>query len=244
VLSGVYRTFCQSQVLVAGPPLGLKLNFLELTDNGFGELGCASLGDALMMGANATLTSLRLDLNPSMGDAGVIRLSRGLRTNGTLTQLSLSYCGIGPDGVAALGEVVRFPSSALVQLDLRGNRMGSEGLRALAEAVHGAPKLETLGLADNGIGGSDAATNAAAMDMLGSALATPVEAGCGLCRVDLQMNLVAVEDAGVLLRHITAENTKCKQLLVDNSLPADIFDALLRVEVVKKKKGKKGGKKK
>ncbi len=217
------------------------MNFLELTDNGVGPLGCASLGDALMMGANATLTTLRLDLNPGIGDEGMIRLSRGLRTNATLTQLSLSYCGIGPDGVAALGEVVRFASSSLVQLDLRGNRMGSEGLRVLAEALHSAPKLETLGVADNGIGGGDPATNAAAMDMLGSALSTPVEAGCGLCRVDLQMNVIAVEDAGVLLRHITAENTKCKQLLVDNSLPADIFDALLRVEVVKKgKKGKKG----
>lgn len=53
-------------------------------DNGIGPVGCLALGESLMIGANRSLLTLRLDNNPTIGDEGVFELCKGLRTNKTL----------------------------------------------------------------------------------------------------------------------------------------------------------------
>jgi hypothetical protein len=57
--------------------------------------GCRALGDALMLGANKSLVTLRLDNNLTLGDDGVVELSRGLRTNKTLKVRSCVAVGCG-----------------------------------------------------------------------------------------------------------------------------------------------------
>lgn len=231
-----------AELVRTGPVVDVGLAELELIDDGIGPVGCYALGDALMLGANTTLTSLRLDFNPTIGDEGVRELARGLRTNRTLQQLTLSYCGITAAGAPALAEIIESPISGLVSLDLRGNALGSEGLTIIATAARRSKKLEELVLADNGIGAADSSTNQAGLEALGMALAEPAEM-TGLCKVDLQMNVVSEEDMAVLIPFLGPENKKVKSFLVDSSLPGALFDALNRVDTSSGKK-KKGGKKK
>ena len=129
-----------------------------------------------------------------------------------------------------------------MELDLSGNSLKSEGLAALSHAVMGNTTLETLLLADNGIGGSAPAENKAAMEALGNVLMAPPEV-CKVCRLDMEMNTLAEEDASVLAAFLGPENTKVVSFKVDSSLPGELFDKLFRAES-KGKKGKKGKKKK
>jgi len=126
--------------------------FVEFMDCGVGVEGCAALGAALMLGANASLETLRLDLNPGVGDAGLIQLCRGLRTNRTLRTLTLGYCNIGPAGAAAIAAVLGSSLSSLEKIGLMGNSLGSEGLYILAQAAARSKTLLQLNLRDNGIG--------------------------------------------------------------------------------------------
>ena len=57
------------------------LTHLEFMDSNVGAPGCRALGDALMMGANRSLLTLRLDNNPAVSNEGVTELCMGLRTN-------------------------------------------------------------------------------------------------------------------------------------------------------------------
>lgn len=83
--------------------------------------------------------------------------------------------------------------------------------------------------------------NQEALHMLGAALMAPEDA-CKLAKVDLEMNALAPADARVLVEYLPPENKKVVSFKVDTSLPADVFDALVRVDSGKKAKGK-GGKK-
>lgn len=70
------------------PPIPVQLiplTHVEFMDNNVGPEGCHSLADALMLGANSSLLTLRLDINPAIGDYGIAELCKGLRTNRTLT---------------------------------------------------------------------------------------------------------------------------------------------------------------
>lgn len=141
----------QAEVLRNGKT-EVPLTQVEFMDCGVGPEGAAALGQALMLGANSTLEILRLDLNPGIGDAGVAQLCRGLRTNRSLKRLTLGYCGVGPDGAAALASVLESPLCGLEKLDLMGNALGSEGLHMLATAAYRSKTLVDMNLRDNGIG--------------------------------------------------------------------------------------------
>jgi hypothetical protein len=70
------------------PPIPVQLiplTHVEFMDNSVGPDGCHSLAHALMLGANSSLLTLRLDINPGIGDVGIGELCKGLRTNRTLT---------------------------------------------------------------------------------------------------------------------------------------------------------------
>jgi Ran GTPase-activating protein (RanGAP) involved in mRNA processing and transport len=160
-----------------------------------------------------------------------------------LQKLTLSFCGVTFEGVEPLAELLASPFSNLVELDLRGNDIRSEGLHSLAAAAMTNTKLETLQLADNSIGGSAShEVNRSAIDALGAALAAP-EAECRLCRVDLEMNTLAEDDAAALAGYLGEDNKKVVSFKVDSSLPGELFDKLFRAET-KGKKGKKSKKKK
>ena len=54
-----------------------------------------------------------------LGAEGVTALCLGLRTNGTLKQLHLPYCAIGPPGGAPLAEMLSYSKLALTTLNLQ-----------------------------------------------------------------------------------------------------------------------------
>lgn len=80
----------QADVLLHGLDL-VQITHLQLMDNQIGGPGCLALGEALMLGGNTSLMTLRLDHNAGMGTEGVIQLSKGLRTNHKLSVSCLSY---------------------------------------------------------------------------------------------------------------------------------------------------------
>lgn len=219
----------------------VQLTHLEFMDCDFGPPGCRALGDALMMGANKSLLTLRLDNNPFIAGEGIMDLCLGLRTNKTLKKLTASYCSIGPEGAAALGDVLANPDCALGHLDLMGNRVGSEGLQSIAQALLGNTVLKELVLCDNTIGASaDAAVNKQALTTLGDVLLSERAA---LCRIDMSMNALEAGDAVVLQTALAPTNTKVELFKVDETLPPEMFAQLSRAGGGKKKgKGKKGKK--
>lgn len=78
-----------------------------------------ALGQALSVGCNKSLLSLKLDYNPSLGSEGVAALCRGLRTNSSLKQLHLPYCDLGVDSGAPLGEMLSYSKLQLAVLNLQ-----------------------------------------------------------------------------------------------------------------------------
>lgn len=129
----------------------MQLAYLELIDNNISGPGCFALGRSLSAGANRSLLTLRLDFNRSLADDGALNLCRGLRTNSSLKQLHLEFCGITADGAGALGSVLSNCASSLEVLRLAGNSLRGEGLLALSQGLRGNTKLQRLSLADNKI---------------------------------------------------------------------------------------------
>ena len=80
-------------LLKTGPPL-VALTNLEFMNCEVGPDGCWALADALMLGANTSLMTLSLDINPTVADAGVLQLCEGLRSNTTLSVRALPHHGI------------------------------------------------------------------------------------------------------------------------------------------------------
>jgi hypothetical protein len=133
--------------------VGVRLEAVELTACGVGPAGARAVGDALVLGANASLTSLALDLNGGVGDAGCAALCRGLASNNRrLATLSLRHCGVSLPGAAAVARLLASPLCVLVSVDLSGNPLGAPGLAVLAVAARGSATLQQLLLSDTGVG--------------------------------------------------------------------------------------------
>ncbi|KAF9538055.1 hypothetical protein EC957_007269 [Mortierella hygrophila] len=82
---------------------------------------------------NSTLTILSLRSN-SIGDNGAQALSEALKTNSTLATLNFRRNSIGGKGAQALFEALKI-NSTLTTLDLELNSIGSTGAQALSEAL-------------------------------------------------------------------------------------------------------------
>jgi hypothetical protein len=172
-----------AEVLRNGPKESILLEMVELMDSNITSVGAAAMGSALMLGANASLTTLRLDMNPAIGDEGIAALARGLRTNRTLKVLTLSYCGLGPSGAASIASVITSPLPVLEAIDLTGNALTSVGLEALATAAKSSKFLKELVLCDNSIGGGFLLPRRAGAPgetgLLGDTPSTPAPSGAG-----------------------------------------------------------------
>lgn len=218
----------------------VKLTYLELLNCGVGARGAGSIGAALAVGGNLSLLTLKLDYNTALGGLGVRALCRGLRTNSTLQQLHLSYCGIHPDGGAPLGELLSFTKLGLQRLALQGNKLGGEGLSAIAKGLARSASLVQIELADNAIDATEEDT-AALAEFAAAAVACPT-----LANIDLLYNRIGVSGGEALRPIVTTAGKNISELLVDATLPEPLFDELCKFGGggKKKKGGKKGGKKK
>jgi hypothetical protein len=123
-------------------------------DSGITPLGAGALGGALVLGANASLRTLRLDLNLGLGDEGVAALCRGLRSNRNLRVLTLSHCSLTERAAQSIAtDFLASPLCILEALDLTGNQLAAEGVFTLATAASRSKTLKELLFCDNQLGG-------------------------------------------------------------------------------------------
>ncbi|XP_072518748.1 uncharacterized protein [Salminus brasiliensis] len=105
-----------------------KLRRLRINDDDLTEESCSALATVL---TSSTLTELDLSSN-NLQDSGVKELCSGLKDPlCKLKKLSLSFCRITEGGYAALASALKSSSSALTELDLRGNDPGDTGVKQL-----------------------------------------------------------------------------------------------------------------
>ena len=79
-----------------------NLILLELMNCAISPLGCEFLTRGLDPSLGSTLSVLKLDYNPEIGDAGIAILAECLMKNKVLTMVSLAYCGITAVGAESL----------------------------------------------------------------------------------------------------------------------------------------------
>ena len=221
----------------------VKLNYLELLDNNIGARGCLALGYALAKGNNVSLLTLNLDYNKEIGALGVANLTRGMRTNVSLRNLSMQYCGITAEAGASFSEIVSNTKSGLESLVLNGNRLGGIGLKAICVGLDANVTLTKFGIGDNMIDQTDEDLDALTTlrDVLMNGT-TKIES------IDLLYNRIGETGGNILLPAVDGDNKNKNigEFLVDISLPMVLFEKLHKAGGGKKggKKGKKKGKKK
>jgi len=222
------------------------LQYLELFDNNIGVRGCRALGVAIMVGGNKSLQTLRLDYNNDIGSEGVSNICRGLRSNCTLLQLHMPFCGIDAIGGKSLSDALAFRALGLKLLNLEGNHIGDEGLAFLCPGLEANVSLVELNLADNGIG-----TNAHDLAPI-SMFAGVISGHKTLTSLNLNFNRLCPQAADALLPGLldpldpTKSHPRLQHVIVDAALqniPPETY-AKLNVEGGGGKKGKKGKKKK
>lgn len=129
-----------------------RLKKLSLRHTGFGPKGATALASATHL---ASLRELLVDRNPVRGE-GVAALASAPWPR--LRLLVLQYAGLGDEGARTLAGAPVL--AGLTGLDLSGNEIGDEGLRALATARMDA--LAELWFSGNPIGAAGVAALAAA----------------------------------------------------------------------------------
>jgi hypothetical protein len=216
----------------------IRLSYLEILDDSIGPRGCNSLGISLSMGKNLSLLTLKLDYNRGIGTQGAVNLLRGLRTNVTLKQLHLCYCNIEKEAGEAFGDLLLNQKSSLVECNLGGNRIGGLGLMNICKGLSINTTLEKLSLSDNQIDQTEE-------DISGLIALKEVLIGdsSALTSVNLLYNLIGEAGAKELVP-VAEENKKLQELLIDASVPLELFEKIYRAGGGGKgKKGKKGKKK-
>ncbi|XP_049322375.1 NACHT, LRR and PYD domains-containing protein 12 isoform X4 [Astyanax mexicanus] len=120
---------------------------LKLNNSSITEEGCAALSSALCLNPSHLI---ELDLGENkLGNSGVMKLCELLNNNFCkLQRLGIADCCITEKGYAALASALKSnPSSTLMELDLRGNDPGDEGVQLLTDLTKNEnSKLKTLRL--------------------------------------------------------------------------------------------------
>lgn len=113
--------------------------------------------------------------------------------------LSLASNCVGPTGLRCLLRPIALGWLVLSSLELAGNQLGDGGAELLAEALSGslAPSLRALGLADNRISASGAAS-----------LTTALRVGRSVESLDLSRNVLRADGAAALARLLHAQRRR------------------------------------
>lgn len=137
------------------PPAGWEhpIEALTLTGHGFGDAGAAAVA-ALVAEASSLpglrITSLYLSEN-AIGSEGAAAIAEALANPASeLEVLQLKGCRLGSDAIRALAR--KLPEAAALKnlaLDRQSERIGTSAVEALAKAAGECPKLEVLSLAGN-----------------------------------------------------------------------------------------------
>ena len=133
------------------------------------------------------------------------RASQGLQ----MRECNLCHAGLGDDGVAALSLALQMCTS-VISLDLRDNKLGSEGFRAVAHGLSKNPHVKILNLSNNpGPGRDGVAAIGRVLDP--SFLAQPAV-------VELRLANCNLSDAeGAMLLHAMRSNDSVRVLDLSNN---------------------------
>ncbi|KAF9990533.1 hypothetical protein BGZ75_001406 [Mortierella antarctica] len=168
---------------------------------------------AEVLKTNSTLSTLTLQ-NNSIGDDGAKALGEALKTNSTLTTLDLNNNSIGDDGAKMLGEALK-TNSTLVTLDLRGNLIWWEGFLEFLELLKTNSTLTMLDLTENKIAGNVA-----------NALAESCKTNSTLATLDLRYSSIGYDGAKALSEALKTNSTLTTLGLLYNSIGDDGAKAL------------------
>uniref|UniRef100_G3PGM1 Leucine rich repeat containing 34 n=1 Tax=Gasterosteus aculeatus aculeatus TaxID=481459 RepID=G3PGM1_GASAC len=126
------------------------LRELELADCDLDTQGVMAL--AVALGSNETLLSVDLSrpLLPSLQEEWAVHASEMLAANGGLLELHLGKMGMGDAGMERLSAGLRLNGS-LRYLDLRCNRVTRDGVRHLSELLKQSRTLQVVDLSSNRI---------------------------------------------------------------------------------------------
>ncbi len=117
-----------------------SLTKIDLSYNELGGKVGASLGKALRL--NRTLKECNLRWNDLAGVAKSI--FNGLRDNGALVSIDLSFSSVGNKDVETLAKVLSFATSRLVAINLADNAIGPKGCRSLCRVLQNTNKRVKL----------------------------------------------------------------------------------------------------
>ena len=208
---------------------GCQLRDLHAVRTTIGNAGAAAFGDALS--SNPPLQVLALDMS-SVDDDGAVGLARGLQNTKHLRELrlggmsarasesaavdqDLSLQRIGDEGVRAIADSLRRGQGVLEVLDLSRGNVGDVGAAALAEYMKADSSLKILRLQDNKIGDEGARMLAHALQKHGV-----------LEEMHLRHNSIHTE-GGVAMLAALRSNPRMHQLvLYDNSVDAITQDRI------------------
>ncbi|KAF9956443.1 hypothetical protein BGZ70_009873, partial [Mortierella alpina] len=144
--------------------------------------------------ANSPLTNLSL-FNNAIGYSEAQALSEALKINSALTTLNLQCNSIGDSGAQALSEALK-TNSSLALLNLQSNCIKDNGAQALSEALRTNSTLTTLDLRGNMIGFRGAVS-----------LILTRNINSTLTALDLQSNLIGINAVKMLYEVLTTHST-------------------------------------
>ena len=211
---------------------------LELLECGITSLGCEFLGRLLSPEFNNPLLTLKLDHN-DIGNVGVSNLARGLGMNSVLKVLTMSYCGFDEEAARPLMHILIYQESAMQELDLQGNKLGTQGACLILHSLKINQSLNKLNIADNGVVGNENFIDK---------LVEMLTANTNLFTMDLRLNSIEDEPVVDLLdRMKNSASGRINQTLYEILLPEQMIPASTIEELNKfllpNKKSKKGKKK-
>jgi len=218
---------------------------LELIDAALGALSCEHLAGSLKRRRYTNLKILRLDHNGLIGSTGLSRLADGLFFNALLHTLSLAYCNITSDGGIYAQAILLTKGIGIKNLNLEGNRLEREGVKALAQGLAGNHSLTHLNIGINHFGGDGDKNSIGELDAI-KYLTAALQTAPALKSLNMDGNLIG--SAGVShLYHAAMSGTisHVQEIVFTPFVECQLYKALMiRLESHAPKKTKKKKKKK
>ena len=137
---------------LARVPKERSFTAILLGGNRLSPVGAASVAVGLRHGCGRYISSLGIDNNPLMGDAGMKALAKVLPE--TLESLYISRTNLGDSGMAELATAL--PRTRIKVLDLSANQVAEEGWAAFAKVLPQLMKLRRVFAQGNQLGGGAA----------------------------------------------------------------------------------------
>jgi Ran GTPase-activating protein (RanGAP) involved in mRNA processing and transport len=180
-----------------------SIKVLNLTNNGLHDIESANVLRELIR-RNETITSLCIAHNAFGRNTAAVRsIADGVRSNATLQQLALGWCGLYDQGISLLASALAIRNASLLELDLRDNEITSVGIRALVDDnVEAVKTLTKLYLTYNHIKREGATILADALGRDAMPSLKRLDLGC--CRID--------DDGVVALASALEQNTSLQIL--------------------------------